>query len=776
MSNGSKQNKAKARLVFAAGCTLCICGTLLAQFSELLSIVLVVSGLALAFNKPGVARKQHVDDALPVPPGGLGTKKCVEDEGGASQQVEDPLRRECPEVPARDPHGELDSLILRSSDVIASLADLVRHGDAEKDLRKLVERSGMLEWQDAPRAEAKMLNRSGRWWLFSKDELPDADYDRMVAVELLLNLADELHYRAQAEGDSPLEDQVSKILAGIDGLEPFSEPDEATRFLSEGAEKGGEWATRLAIADYAESLPVPVRIDASLQVNVADGIAVVDAEVQRPAAFAAASPDEAARAGIARDYAMRLCLALGRGAFGASERIERVVVNGHEHGTRTPVISVDFTRTGLEHLRDEMAELPAGELPRGLGIRWFTSADGRLAPVDPIMAKWDDGIAPLSRWTGVEQNRLAATPAIAAATKARTMSDLGINEKYVRIEAWNEAAGWLGLSTRRAVAAFEARRHKASDRTVAEACERVSRALVEGKVDVFDRQSMAFLFVEGGELATAVRDVAVRINGKPGHTSEDLEAELARLYKALEPAAQTARYEDDTENVFRYFNSMAERVRYNLEVDNDNRELRLVPDEYYAAHSQATQLLVTLGRHEEALAHARENVRIAPYTTDAVLAEVRCLEELSRIYEAVDALKLAIERASSVREMSICFYRLAFMEWKLGHGPACVACYQRAMELHGEIRERAAHELGDVLAADNKLSKFSHVEAREVILAEGIPYGDVDAIRTMIRDAAVACTDAGVLSAARPLAGMLLEADGDDVLQDVFTSLGPSRP
>ena len=389
MSNGSKQNKAKARLVFAAGCTLCICGALLAQFSELLSIVLVVAGLVLAFNKPGVAREQHVDDALPVPPEGLGTKKCVEDESGASQQTEDSLRRECPEMPARDPHEELDSLILRSSDVIASLADLVRHGDAEDNLRKLVERSGMLGWQGAPRAEAKMLTRSGRWWLFSKDELPDADYDRMVAVELLLNLADELHYRAQAEGDSPLEDQVSKILAGIDGLEPFSEPDEATRFLSEGAEKGGEWATRLAIADFAESLPVPVRIDASLQVNVADGIAVIDAEVQRPAAFAAVSPDEATRADIARDYAMRLCLALARGAFGASERIERVVVNGHEHGTRTPVISVDFTRTGLEHLRDEMAELPAGELPRGLGIRWFTSADGRLAPVDPIMAKWD---------------------------------------------------------------------------------------------------------------------------------------------------------------------------------------------------------------------------------------------------------------------------------------------------------------------------------------------------------------------------------------------------
>ena len=78
MSNSSKQNKAKARLVFAAGCILCICGVLFAQFSELLSTVLVVAGLVLVFNKPGVARRQHADDALPVPPEGVGMKKCAE--------------------------------------------------------------------------------------------------------------------------------------------------------------------------------------------------------------------------------------------------------------------------------------------------------------------------------------------------------------------------------------------------------------------------------------------------------------------------------------------------------------------------------------------------------------------------------------------------------------------------------------------------------------------------------------------------------------------------
>ena len=46
----------------------------------------------------------------------------------------------------------------------------------------------------------------------------------------------------------------------------------------------------------------------------------------------------------------------------------------------------------------------------------------------------------------------------------------------------------------------------------------------------------------------------------------------------------------------------------------------------------------------------------------------------------------------------------------------------------------------------------------------------------MMRDAAVACADAGLLSAARPLAGVLLEAGNDDALLDVYTSLVPTRP
>ena len=306
--------------------------------------------------------------------------------------VPDTEEAPAPAAPERDPHEELDDLVLRSSNVIASLADLVRHGDAPADLRALVERSGLLGWSGAPRVEAKMLQRSGHWWLYAADELPDADYDRMLAAELLLNLTDDLHYQASSVNSSApadvaaLDDRIARILGAVDGLDPFGAPDESTTFLAQGAEEGGEWAARLAIADFAESLPAPLRVAVSFQVNIADGLTVVDVEVPRPQVFVSVASDEAGRAAWSRSYAMRLCLALGRGAFGASGRIERVVVNGHEHGTRTPVISIDLTRSGLDRLRDELRALLVGELPQGLGIRWYATADGRLAPVDPFPA------------------------------------------------------------------------------------------------------------------------------------------------------------------------------------------------------------------------------------------------------------------------------------------------------------------------------------------------------------------------------------------------------
>ena len=255
-------------------------------------------------------------------------------------------------------------------------------------------------------------------------------------------------------------------------------------------------------------------------------------------------------------------------------------------------------------------------------------------------------------------------------------------------------------------------------------------------------------------------------------THEELVSALDALEGALSPITEMGVYLDDGDSVYRYFNSVAERVRYNRTADDGGRRVRLVPDEYYAAHAEAARILNALGRHDEALAHAEELMRVAPATPDAALCKVRCLEGQARIFEAADLLSDAVCYSATARDMSICFYRLAFMEWKLGRGDLSVACYQRAIDLHGEIAGQARQELRDLIEAESPaLALLEDSQVIPTLEEGGLPAGPVGALREELRDAVAACTDAGIFSVAWPLAGALLEVCRDDALVNVHQSL-----
>ena len=154
---------------------------------------------------------------------------------------------------------------------------------------------------------------------------------------------------------------------------------------------------------------------------------------------------------------------------------------------------------------------------------------------------------------------------------------------------------------------------------------------------------------------------------------------------------------------------------------------------------------------------------------------MRCLEELSRIFEAADLLKGAIGYASTARDLSICFYRLAFMEWKLGREDLCVACYQRAISLHPDIAPQAKSELADLLSANGSLHALADEEVVPALEQGGLPTGKVGELRLEMRDALVATTDAELFGVARQLASALIEFCRDDTLIDVRRSLARPR-
>ena len=678
-----------------------------------------------------------------------------------------------PQAGAETGMRSVEALVQRSDDVAATLRDLVSHGQSSADygmLPALLARSGLMEWEGAPRFSANRLRRNRRWWMSCDvDELTEDGYDRLIALEGALNLAADL-----AEGacpDAP-DDQgrIEALFRDLASLSPLPAPEGRT---FPAGEKDGEWATRLALSEWLENLPAPFRVVSAFQLNLDEGLACVDVAVPSPSCLALVAPgDEALQAAEARRYAWRLALTVARGAFAASPRIGRVGVNCVSHGARETLLSLLMDRGELDGLLAGAAAADAEPVP-ARNCHLDVAGDGRMLPVDALLARSDERLNPASRWDAVELDPMDASAAVREACGAARVSDLGINENARRVAAWNQLAGTLGATTANAVARLMATRDASEDQTVREACSRTCQALVDGAADASDHQALALAFVLGGPLDQAQRQ-ALDLAGEDAGPA-DLERALGLLDAALAPLAQAGSYADGPTRVFRYFNSAAERVRFNRTVA-DGRDVVLVPDAYYAAHSLAARVLTQLGRAEEAQVHADELARVAPVTPDAALSRVRVLEAQERIFECVDVLVDALGYAATAREMSICLYRLAYMEWRLGRNRLAVACYERSMRLHGEIASQAKEELDELLDSEPGLSRLDPEECARELSAAGVPLGDADGARHAMEEAAAACVDARLMGISRAYLAVALEVDRDDALLGVYRSLASVSP
>lgn len=680
--------------------------------------------------------------------------------------------------------ADLDGLLQRTNDLIPTLRDLVNQGLRRKEfgmLPKLLGRAGVMEWENAPRITAGKLRSNNRWWLDVRlSSLDDETYDRVISTEAALNVNEDLIHNDWPEGTSD-EERIALVLANVAHLEPVDHGQDSLTetVLLDGAEKNGEWACRMCFADSVENLSTPFRTVYSMQSNVAAHVMCVDIVVPGPSCMGIfARRDEQARSVDAQAYAIRLAALIARMGFQSSPAISCVYINCHGRLQGETILSLEITRNALDHI----LALADADMTNGLpedepALRIRPDGNGWLASVTPFVQLNDELVSPPVRFREPELDDTPCKGALRSRCGAHRVSDLGINEKAVRVAAWNSMAGQFGSTTQDAVSRLVKLRDSTSDITVAEACERTIKALVDGNCDVSDKDQLSHIFVDGGALAEATA-AALSLSKTSNPESEDLEQELALVENALAPLTEMGAYLDNSETVYRYFNSMGERIRYNLTSNDGDRTVRLVPDEYYNAHVYAARLLFTLNRTDEALPHAEELMRIAPVTPEAALVMAQCLENQSRIFEAADVLKEAITYASSQRDQATCLYRLAYMEWRLGRSDLAIACYQRSIDLssgvidrNNDIATHAEQELKQLLTADESLTRPSSEEAVEILKKADIPFGDQAELASMLQHALVACTDANVFVAARPLAGILVEIVHNDALVSVVGSL-----
>lgn len=696
-----------------------------------------------------------------------------------------------PQAPAQQPADAprtLADALARSEDVLATLRDLADQEGPEGELGRygmlpsLLKGFGIETWHPEARIHCTTLARNDRFWLVAEGSPQKVELLRMASLEMTLNVwQDAFRSEAQAGGQKAAVPETpdpmaatQQVLARTAAAQPVTKASGLVRRADDAGQSCGEWRFRLDACDFLESVPTPYRTEFELYANLSKSLAVVDVAVPLPEQFSPVVPqDERSRCDAARNYALRSALLAGRAALQAARGVSRAVVNCRTAGSEDTLLSLDLDEQSLDRLLAATEPGSRGKTGQDPlldpSVRSMMRSDGWLMPVTPYETSASKNLRPDKRYLWPELDSTPLSDAVQAVTGASSAQELGIHADANLIYAWNAVVPTLGGSTSQLVAGFSALRDATEDASVAEACARVCQSLVEGSIDSSDYHGIAECFVHGTPLHTAC-DALDKALEKP-EDADALERALATLQEALSPYTSIATYADDTENVFRHFGSTAERVRYNLSNENDSRNVVLVPDSYYVANFLASRALGVLGHHDAALASAQEMVRVAPNSVDALLVEVRELEELSRTFEAESLLLKALDVACTDRELAVCYYRLAYMEWKLGRNQLAVACYQYAIGVHPAVAFQAIPEMQSLLASDQTIR---HLEPQEIeaALAEGhIPTGLSEGKFDLIRDAAAACTDAGLFAPARSLVGELLDFRHDDVVVDVYRSL-----
>ena len=316
---------------------------------------------------------------------------------------------------------------------------------------------------------------------------------------------------------------------------------------------------------------------------------------------------------------------------------------------------------------------------------------------------------------------------------------------------------------------------KTSDIDAWSAADRVARKLVDGSLALDDAEAVREELVSGDPLSRAVTRARRLLS------QQEPEEALGQLRQALNTIDRVGTYADTASTVYRSFDSFAERALYNRLNASDRRLVVLVPDAYVMAHLLVSAILLARSQSEganrdsdseQALAHARRALEVAPLTTSAHLGLVACLDRMDRLDEAEEALKGMLELAHDPQGVAFAYYRMASIQWQLDHPKACLACYQLAAGISPMLIPLVVAECHLLAQQDPQLG--SPLDARavnEALKARRIPVAPTPRISFLLYDCATASVDAEVFPVARDLMRILEYFTGDDIIHGIRNSL-----
>ena len=536
----------------------------------------------------------------------------------------------------------------------------------------------------------------------------------------------------------------------------------------------GEWGARQAIAAGIESFRLPLRLSAQFRVNLMGGEAAIVADHVPWDAFPASvwseelgrivSASRQMRERAANTYAMRVALLLVSHAFRSSRRLCRVsvAIMLDSPARHACLLSGDVSREALDEF-DLSRPFDAEQVCRALGFR-MRFENGSLAEVEQGFSLDSERFCPRTRYETVDLSSRLLPRLESTLLGAKRVSDLAINENARRFAVAQAVARTLGPSTEHNVREILGITRNDPDETVRLAGKRTVAHLIDGSLS--DSEPLAFSdeFVSGDELSRACQRAVKMLQNNRAADAVDVLTEALASVDALDT------YRDTETVCWREFMSYVERALYNRLLAEDGREVRLVPDAYYSAQLLMSSALLACGRTQQALGFARRAQELDPLNTSGTLRVVRCLELLDRRSEAADELRHQLSVAFDPEGIGVSYYRLAFMEWRLGKTEVADACYQKAMTSRASCAGSAALELKTIRVVSGTQG-VDPADVEAVLTRADIPLAPTERVLAVLVEAAQGATDAEVFPVARNFAALLGALSGDDVMHDVTNSL-----
>ena len=431
---------------------------------------------------------------------------------------------------------------------------------------------------------------------------------------------------------------------------------------------------------------------------------------------------------------------------------------------RAPLMSLVADKEGRARSQADPFEALAG-VPHVFGF----DAYRRLTAVRPLFNLAVDPFAKEGTTCEVELDRRPIPEGGQSVLAARRVCDMGIFEGAARKEEARQIMESFGKGD--SLAAI-AQARDACARTENPLMRAALMRVIEGiatdaiEADSHDEAAEALDDIYG--LQARMAQAAEAVGKRPREARRILEEMVADV-------EMSGWFEDSKTRCFRYFDSYAARALYALRCADDlgGRELALCADEYYLAHYRLSTLLGDdLDSAEDAIAHARRCVELAPGVAASHLRLARCYFSMFDYASEIEELKSAVRIIWNPKDLGLALYWLGYAFAMTDKADAAAACYQRCVAYDRSLAEVASAELADFAKRTGREVKtFTEREAQLAMKAEGV---DLDIYREnteFLTKAAGIALEAGNKGLAYKLLGAAGMATHDDAMAPVLGSL-----